>query len=418
MQTVSETRKRNLALFIFAGGMAAVVGCAAAVWRPRPVSPPLLPIVEARGLWIDTVRETEFRRDVRAPGVLVPRQQRWLTADIGGVVERICAQPGQLVKPDTVIFELRNAEVGEQLVVSRSALSAAEADHAAKQLALANDILDHEGALATALNDEKGARMRADAEATLVQKGIVSKLQQVQSQMQADLASARAKLERKRLGTLKENADAQLRADTARIEQLREVARLRQHQADSLLVRARASGVLQTIDVTEGKQIVAGAPLALLAKSETMQARLRVAQGQARGVIPGLPVDIDLRDGNVTGKVALVAPTVQDGTVDVLVDLDGVLPAGARPELSIDGAIELSRDGKILALSRPKTFSATSNVDLYRVAPDGSTAKRVSVKFGRTSGDHAEVLEGLAIGDRVVLSDLSSLGNPKEIRLR
>lgn len=395
-----------------------IVAVAAATWYSRRPKEPTIPWIAAHELWIDTVRQGEFRREVHASGVLVPKEQRWVAADVVGVVERIRAQPGQTVKPDTVIMELRNVEIGEQLLAARAALSAAQADHAAKELTLQSEVLDREGALATAVNEAKTAQLKFEAETTLAKSGIVSKLQQAQSHLQSDLLNERVRLEQKRLSTLKDNVAAQLRADSARLEQLRQAAALRQHQADNLLVRANMSGVLQTIEVTEGKQVHAGDPLALLAKPETLQARLNVPQGQAREIALDLPVVVDLLDTHIDGHVARVAPTVQDGKVEVLVDLGGPLPRGTRPELSVDGAIELERSGSILTLARPTTLRKPSSLALYRIDPDGGSARRIDVKFGRLSGDHAEVLGGLAEGDRVVLSDLSRFGEPARIRLQ
>jgi HlyD family secretion protein len=414
-----DPKIRLLRLGLFAGGTLLLLAVAAtATWYSLRPKEPTIPWVAAQELWIDTVRQGEFRREVHASGVLVPKEQRWVAADVVGVVERIRAQPGQTVKPDTVIMELRNVEIGEQLLAARAALSAAQADHAAKELALQSEVLDREGALATAVNEAKTAQLKFEAETTLAKSGIVSKLQQAQSRLQSDLLNERVRLEQKRLSTLKDNVAAQLRADTARLEQLHQAATLRQHQADGLLVRANMSGVLQTIEVTEGKQVHAGEPLALLAKPESLQARLNVQQGQAREIALGLPVVVDLLDTHVDGHVTRVAPTVQDGKVEVLVDLGGPLPQGTRPELSVEGAIELERSGSILTLSRPTTLRKPSNLALYRIESDGSSARRIDVKFGRLSGDHAEVLDGLAQGDRVVLSDLSRLGEPARIRLR
>ncbi len=406
-----KKQRKRLILGAIAGGVAllGIVGLA----RLEPAAPK----VEAASVWTDVVKRGEMLREVRGPGTLVPKEIRWIAAETNARVERILIKPGATVQPDSVVLELSNPEVDEQLLAAQSAVAAAEADYTATRVQLENQLLDQEAMVAGTEADYEGARLQAEAEGELKRRGIVSSIQYRQSQLKADQLQTRLRIERERAAKFRQNIDAQLAASRARKEQLQNTLALRQRQADSLAVRAGIAGVLQQVPVEEGQQVAAGINLARVARPDVLMAELRIPETQAKDVAMGQRVAVDTRNGVVEGRVIRIDPAVQAGTVQVDVDLVGTLPDGARPDLSVDGTIEIERLADVVYVGRPAFGQPGSTVGLFRLDPDSDLARRVPVKLGRASVSVIEVAQGLEPGDKVILSDTSAWDEYDRIRL-
>ena len=365
------------------------------------------PGVKRSQLWLDTVQRGEMLREVRGPGSLVPKEIRWIAAETAARVERIVVKPGARVEADTVVMELSNPEVLDQALAAEAALKAAEADYVARQMVLESQLLDQRALQSGVAAEHESARLQAEAEEELAEAGIISRLQARRSRLAAEQLALRMGIERERMGKLERTMGAQLAADRARIDQLRNAAELRRRQADGLRLRAGIAGVLQQVPVQEGQQVAAGSNLARVARPGELRAELRIPEVQAKDVVVGLPVRIDTRNGLVAGRVVRIDPAVVNGTVLVDVELEGELPAGARPDLSVDGTIEIERLADVLHVGRPVAGAAPGELQLFRLDAAGDEAIRVPVRLGRTSVSRVEVLQGLSEGDQVVLSDTS-----------
>lgn len=404
-------RRRQLAF----GAVAAALFLAFGVGLAR--LGPALPKVERSTVLIDTVRSGELLREVRGPGTLVPKEIRWIAAETPARVERILVKPGATLAADTVILELGNPELQDQLLAAETAVTAAHSDLAARRTELHSRLLDERSALAAARSDLAVAQMQAEAEGPLAEKGIIPRIQYRKTLIQVEQLATRVELEEQRVASFRDNIEAQLAAEQARLEQLENTRELRRRQVDALHVRAGIAGVLQQVPVEEGQQLAAGTNLARVARPGDLMAELRVAETQAKDVAPGQVARIDTRNGVVAGRVLRVDPAVQNGSVQVDVELVGALPAGARPDLSVDGTIELERLADVLQIGRPVFGQPDSTVQLFRVAADG-TATRVPVELGKASVNRIEVRAGLAAGDRVILSDTAAFDQHERIRLK
>ncbi len=381
---------------------------------------PAAPSVEEATVWLDTVKRGEMLREVRGPGTLVPKAIRWLAAETNARVERIVVKPGAVVEADTVILELSNPEVDEQLLAAKTQLAAAEADLVARRVDLEGQLLNQRGTLAQVEADFEGARLQAEAEGELNKKGIISDLQYRQTQLRADQLQTRVGLEKDRVAKFGENIAAQVRAEGSRIEQLRNALVLRERQADSLQLKAGIAGVLQQVPVEEGQQVVAGTNLARVAKPDVLMAELRIAETQAKDIVIGQSVRVDTRigpNGIVAGKVVRIDPAVLNGTVQVDVDFDAPLPAGARPDLSVDGVVEIERLADVMYVGRPAFGQPGTQATIFRLEPDSNIALRVPIKLGRASVSLIEIEQGLKPGDKVILSDTSQWDEYDRIKL-
>jgi HlyD family secretion protein len=378
---------------------------------------PAAPSVPRASVWVDTVREGEMLRQVRGPGNLVPREIRWIPAQTAGLVERIVVRPGALVTPDTVLVEMSNPDLLQQTEEARFALQAAEADLTDTQLRLRSQQLDQRAAVGVARAEYEGARLRAEAEGQLVEAGIVPAIDYQRSELLAEQLRLRLEIEEERLGQFSGTMDAQLAAERARLDQARNTYQRRTDQVASLKVLAGLEGVLQEVPVEEGQRVELGTSIARVARPDDLQAELRIPETQARDVQIGQRVDVDTRNGVIEGYVTRIDPAVQSGTVLVDVELKGPLPRGARPDLSVDGTIEIERVDRAVFTGRPASGQADTTIGLFKLAPDGEFAVRVPVQLGRTSVNAVEILQGLVPGDEVILSDTSSWEDYDRIRL-
>jgi len=375
------------------------------------------PQVERSSLWLDSVKRGEMLREVRGPGVLVPKEIRWVAAETSARVERIVVKPGAVVDADTVILELSNPEVEEAQLAAQSALTAAEADLAAQRMTLESQVLDQKANLAAVKAEYESAHLQTEAEADLATKGIIPKIQFRRSQLASDQLKIRLDIEQERVAKFGPTMQAQLAAQRARTEQLRNTAELRARQADGLKVRAGIAGVLQQVPVEEGQQVAAGVNLARVARPDVLMAELRIPETQVKDVSVGQRVSVDTRNGIVPGKVIRIDPAVLNGTVLVDVDLEGTLPPGARPDLSVDGTIQIERLDDVLFVGRPAYGQPESEVRLFKLDLETGIAHRVPVRLGRASVNLIEIQQGLEPGDQIILSDTSQWDEYDRLRI-
>jgi HlyD family secretion protein len=407
-----KQRKRRQRILLGSAAGVAVLLAAILIARLEPAAPS----VERGTVWTDTVKRGEMLREVRGPGTLVPKAIRWIAAETEARVERIVVKPGAVVEADTVIMELSNPVVQDLLAAAQSEFVSAQASYAARQSELESQLLDQRANLAAVEADYEGARLQAEAERDLADKGIIPRIQYRRSQLTADSLKVRLDIEHDRIAMTSQNIGKQLEAERSRIDQLARTRDLRQGQADALQLKAGIAGVLQQVPVEEGQQVLAGTNLARVARPDVLMAELRIAETQAKDIVVGQPVKVDTRNGIVAGEVMRIDPAVLNGTVQVDVDLTGELPAGARPDLSVDGTIEIERLEDVLYVGRPAFGQPGAQTTLFRINGDGK-ALRVPVQLGRASVNLIEVVQGLAEGEQVILSDTSAWDQHDRIRL-
>lgn len=411
-----ELKKKKRRRQIIIGG--AVVACLLVAVAGLAALGPAIASVDRSSVLIDQVKRGELLREVRGPGTLVPKEIRWIAAETAARVEHIVIKPGAIVKPDTVILELSNPEVDDQLLAATTAVTAAQSDLAAKRTDLNSKLLDEQSQYAQAKSEYETARMQAEAEKPVAEKGVIPAVQYKKSLVVLEQSKNKMDLEQQRVGEFRRNIESQLAAEKARLDQLVATRELRQRQADALHVRAGIDGILQQVPVEEGQQVAAGANLARVARPGELMAELRIAETQAKDVTIGQPVKVDTRNGIIDGKVLRVDPAVQNGTVQVDVDLEGKLPPGARPDLSVDGTVEIERLPDVLYVGRPAFGQSDSQVRLFKLDANGSVASRVPVELGKSSVNLIQIVNGLNVGDRVILSDTSAFDQHDRVRLK
>jgi HlyD family secretion protein len=378
---------------------------------------PAAPTVQKETLYIDSVKRGPMLRSVRGPGTLVPEDIRWISAPVDARIESIPSLPGVKVTPDTILMEMSDPQAQQNALEAQSQLKGAEADYDNLKAQLDSQLLTQQGQVTAAQSASDQAKLQYEADAKLFKDALIPEITQKLSALKSEQLAQQAKIEVGRYEKSKSSAAAQLAAQRARVEQMRALYELRQHQVDSLKVRAGIPGVLQELPVQVGQRVTAGTVLARVARPERLKAQLQIPEVLAKDVKLGQTATIDTRNGVIEGHVARVAPSVQDGTVLVDVALDGKLPEGARPDLSVDGTIEIERLPDVLYVGRPSYGNQNSKVELFKLAPDGKTAVRVPVELGRMSVSTVEIVKGLQAGDKVILSDTSAQDGYNKIRL-
>ncbi len=407
-----KRKKRNLQI-----GIGAAVVLLSATWGLSQLKP-AAPSVDRGTLFLDKVKKGEMLLQVRGLGTLVPEEVRWIPALTAGRVERIVALPGTVVKPDTVILELSNPDLEQQLLEAESQLREAEARLVEARSNIERSRLDQQSTAARVASESRQARLRADADVELASQGLVAGLNAKLSQAAAEELESRAKIEQERLKLSIDSIEAQIAVPKSTVEQRLGTARMRRAQRDALRVRAGINGVLQSVPVEVGQQVAPGTNLARVVEPTRLKAVIRVAETQAKDLAIGLPCDVDTRNGIVKGRVVRIDPAAQNGTVAVDVSLEGELPRGSRPDLTVDGTIELARLEDTLYVGRPAQGAGESTISLFRVDPATGEANRVRVRLGRASVNSVQILEGLNLGDEVILSDASAWDAFDRIRLR
>jgi HlyD family secretion protein len=379
---------------------------------------PAAPTVDSATLWPDTVKRGEMLRQVRGLGTLVPEDIVWIPATTSGRVEKRLIQPGTVVTPDTVLLELSNPELQQQLMDAESQLKSAEAEYTNRQVELESQLLNQKAQAASVQADYTQAKLTAEANQVLAKDGLVSDLILKQSRTRAEELGTRNELEQKRIAMNTEAIQTQLAVQQALLDQRRGQVELRRRQVEDLRVKAGMHGQLQLIAVEVGQQVTPGTNLARVADPKRLKAQIRIAETQAKDIEVGQVASIDTRNGLIPGRVIRIDPAPQQGTVGVDVALEGELPKGARPDLSVDGTIELERLDDVLYMGRPAFGQEKSTVGIFKVINGGQEAIRVQVRLGRASVNTIEILEGLQVGDRVILSDMSAYDNTDRVRLR
>ncbi|AKQ70474.1 Efflux transporter, RND family, MFP subunit [Myxococcus hansupus] len=396
------------------GGACALLAVTVGLSRLRPAAPS----VERASVWLDTVKRGPMVRQVKGAGTLVPEYIRWLTADTAGRVERIHVRAGATVTADTLLIELSNPDVQLQALEAERQLASVEADLIQVRMELETQRLAQEATVATLVNESAEAGRRAEANEALLGKELIGDLEARQTRDKAAELRRRLTLEEKKLVVVASSMKEQLAAQQGQVDRLKAVARFRRAQVESMKVLAGEDGVLQDLPLELGQWVTPGVLLAKVVKPDRLKAELRIAETQARDILPGLKALVDTRNGVVEGEVARVAPAASQGTVRVEVSLPAELPRGARPDLTVEGTVELERLGNVLSVGRPAGAQPNATMALFRLMPGSDEAVRVPVQLGRGSVNAMEVLQGLQEGDQVVLSDMAAWDAVERVRLR
>lgn len=391
----------------------AVVGAAVAIARIEPA----VPTVERGVVWVDTVQRGSMVRQTRGIGTLVPEQIAWIAARTEGRVDRILLRPGARVSPDSVILVLGNPEVVQAAADADSELSAAEAAVVNLKAQLESAALAAESEAAAAKAEYQQARLKTEMNEQLFSNRLVPEIDLRLSRVVAEQAQTQYAIQRKRFDFARRSIAPQLAVKRAEVERLRANARLRHDELDALDVRAGMEGVLQTLPVEVGAQVMPGTNLARVADPTRLMAQIRIPETQAKDVAIDLPVSIDTRNGVIEGRVSRIDPSASNGTVMIEVSLPGELPPAARPDLSVDGTIELERLQDVVFVGRPTFGREQGTISMFKLDADGTYAKRLQVTFGRSSVNKIEIVSGLKPGDHVILSDTSQWDEAERIRL-
>jgi len=406
-----NTRRRNL---ILAGSiLAAVLLISFTLSRLRAAAP----VVERSALWTDTVKRGPMLREVKGPGTLVPERIRFITADTAGRIERIPLRPGAPVEVGTILMELSNPDVMLQALDAERQLAQAQADLINLKATTHGNTLTTQGGLATLEAQAADAERRAQADAQLAKDGVISGVEARQQIEHAKELTDRLVFERKRLGVVEGSGKEQIGAQQAQIERLKAVVAFRRKQVDSMKVRSADKGVLSELPLELGQWVVPGQLLAKVVQPEKLKATLRIPETQARDLALHLSAAIDTRNGVVKGEVSRISPSANQGSVEVDVSLPNELPKGARPDLTVEGTIEIEKLANVLFVGRPAGAQPEGQVELFKLTPDGE-AHRVKVRLGRSSVSTVEIVDGLAEGDSVILSDMSQWDSTDRVRLK
>ena len=398
--------------------IAAVIVLAAAVTIGLARLKPAAPEVDRSAVLVDAVKRGPMLREIRGNGVLTPETTLLITATTDARVERIVAQPGTLVSADTVIIDLADAQQQQTARDAEWQLRATQAQLETLRAQLEAQRLTLEASVAQLRSEYEQAKLRAEADAELERAGLAAHITRKLSQTTADELGRRLAIEEQRLHVSSASQSSQLAAQRAQVEQRKAMLDLQQERSRSLTVRAGIDGVLQQIAVQAGQSVVAGATLARVAQTDRLKAELRIADTQAKDVAIGQAAKIDTRNGIVNGRVTRIDPAVTNGTVVVDVALLDPLPPGSRPDLSVDGAIELDRITDAVYVTRPVAAQENANGSVYRLSSDHNTAVRTPVQFGRASATAIEIRNGLAPGDDVIVSDTSAFDTHERISLK
>lgn len=413
MDVPRQPRKKHRAL-IWGGAAVLLTLMTVGMARLRPAAPTL----ERSSLWIDTVRRGEMKREVRATGTLVPEDQRMVSALTAGRVDRVLVRPGARVEAGTLLIEMSNPDVQLEALDAERQLKLAEADLASERSNLEGQRL----AAQSSVSETRLAVRDADRDVKVAERlgseGLNSTMDIDRARDKAEDARTRYDSEQKRLELLGESLKAQLALRESEVDRLRAIARFQRDRVASMEVRAGGAGVLQELSLQPGQWVNPGQLMARVAGQDRLKAVVNVQEIQARDVALGQQAAIDTRNGVVNGHVSRVDPSVENGTVAVDIAIDGPLPRGARPDLSVDATIEIERLPNALYVGRPADGSPETVVGLFRLEPGGGTAVKVPVKIGRGSASTVEIVEGLKEGDQVILSEMTRWATTDRVRIR
>ena len=379
---------------------------------------PAAPSVDSGTIWTDTVKRGPMLREVRGLGTLVPEDIRWIPAQTDSRVDKIVLRPGAIVKPDSVILELSNPELQKDALEAQFLLKGAEADYANLKVQVQSELLTQKALAASVQSDYAQAKIQHEVDEKLRKDGLGAEVVERLSRVKEEQLKIRGALEEERTKNANDTMQARLDAQLAKVEQERALYQLRKSQLDALHVRAGIDGVLQLVPVEVGQKVLPGVNIARVADPKRLKAEIKIAETQAKDVLIGQKATIDTRNGTVVGTVSRIDPSVLNGTVTVDVSITDALPAGARPDLSVDGTIEIENLRDVLYVGRPVHGQSDSTIGIFKLDADGSEATRVNVKLGRSSVNTIEIVDGLKVGDKVILSDMSAMENYDRIRLK
>jgi HlyD family secretion protein len=410
-----KAKKRKRQVLTIAAGVLILAAVTFLVMRLKPAAPN----VDRSAVWTDTVKRGPMVRQVRGLGTLVPREDaiRQIPAQTEATVVRIRTLPGSNVTPDTVLVELNDPQLSQEALDAELSLKSARADLSNIQVKVQSDLMAQKSAAATVHADYKQAQRQAQTDKTLYSLGVISGLAYSASQGTADQLDTRNKLQEETVTINEKAIESQIAVQQAKVDQAQAIYDLKKHQLDALNVHAGIAGVLTDLPLAVGQHVAIGTMLAQVVQPNQLKAQLKIAETQARDIRLGQPASVDTHNGLADGTVSRVDPAVQNGTVTVDVELTGKLPDGARPDLSVDGTIDLERLKDVLYVGRPAFGNENSTISLFRMDPDGRGAVRVPVKVGQASVNAIQVLEGLHGGDTVILSDMSRWDTTDRIRL-
>jgi len=369
-------------------------------------------------VWSDEVKRGPMLRELRGIGTLIPEDIQWIPAQTEAQVDRIVLKPGAIVRSDSIILELSNLTLKRDVLDAEYQLKAAEADYANLKVQVNSDLLNQKAAEAAVRSEYEQAKIQHAVDEKLAAEGIGSTVTAELSKVKEEQLGVRVQLEGDRTKNTADAAQARLQAQASHVDQQRALYELRHAELEALHVRAGLNGVLQLVPVEVGQHVLPGTNLARVADPKKLKAEIKVAETQAKDAVIGQKATIDTRNGVVAGHVSRIDPSVQNGTVTMDVAIDGPLPDGARPDLSVDGTIEVENLKDVLYVGRPVHGASQSTISLFKLTPDGSEATRVNVKLGRSSVNTVEILQGLQVGDRVILSDMSQWDNYDRVRLK
>jgi HlyD family secretion protein len=409
----SVVRKKKIKRIVAA---ALVLIAAAGVTLGLSRMKPAAPSVDRSTVWIDTVKRGDMLRQVRGIGTLVPEEVRWIPATTDGIIEERRVRPGDVVKPDTVILVMSNPDVEQRATDAELQLRGAEADLTSLRATLQTDLLNQQTAQASIESEYNKAKLDYEANRELAKDGLIANLILRKSQVTVEELASKNEMEKKKIDGFARSAEARIGAQQARVDQLRVAYELRKKQLDELRVRAGVAGVVQQVPVEAGQRVAPGTILAKVAQPGRLKAELQIAETQVKDVAVGQPASIDTRNGIIPAQVIRIAPAAVNGTVKVDVQLNGAYPKGVRPDLSVDGTIDIERLSNVLYVGRPAYGQPDSTVGIFRLAPNGE-ANRVQVKLGRSSVNQIEIVDGLREGDQLILSDMSAWDSYERVRL-
>jgi HlyD family secretion protein len=380
---------------------------------------PAAPSVDRGTVWTDTVKRGPMLREVRGLGTLVPLDIRWIPAQTAARVDKIVNRPGpHILTPDTVILEMSDPSLQRDLLDTEYQLKAAQSDLASLKVQVSSELMNQKATEASVRSDYEQTRLQHEVDYKLHQEGIGADITEKQSKVREEQLKIRVGLEEERTRIAVDSGKARIQAQESRLEQAKAAYALRKSQSEALRVRMGMTGVLQLLPVDVGQNVAVGANLARVADPTKLKAEIKIAETQAKDIAYGQNATIDTRNGIVKGHVIRIDPSVVNGTVTVDVGIDDPLPQGARPDLSVDGTIELENLKDVLYVGRPVHGQSDSTISLFKVVDDDSEGVRTTVKLGRSSVNTVEILQGLQVGDKVILSDMSQWDNVDRIRLK
>jgi HlyD family secretion protein len=415
IQRPSNARAKRIRRIIYGTiGLVLIGGVTYGLSKLRPAAP----TVERATIWTEEVKRGAMLREMRGLGVLVPEEIRWIPAQTDSRVDRWILRPGAIVTPASIIMELSDPTLQREALDAEFQLKGAEADYANMKVQVQSDLMNQKATEASVRSDYEQARLQHDVDEKLFKEGIGSDHIRSLSKVKEEQLAIRVQLEGERTKIAADSAKARLLAQQAKIDEQKALYQLKKSQVEALHVRAGINGVLQLVPVEVGQHVLPGTNLARVADPKKLKAEIKIAETQAKDILIGQKAAIDTRNGVVNGRVSRIDPSVVNGTVTVDVSITDPLPQGARPDLSVDGTIEIENLKDVLYVGRPVHGQSESTVGIFKLVEDGSEAVRVNVKLGRSSVNTIEVLSGLKVGDKVILSDMSQWDAFDRIRLR